>query len=54
MWARFAECIAPGAPRDTFWPLVSLRSQAVQDAVMASIAAGGAKTPVAAVDASKA
>ena len=49
MWAKFGELISGSKP-DPFWPLVALRTQAIQDAIMASIAAHGAKTPVATVD----
>jgi predicted dehydrogenase len=53
MWARFAE-LCLGGKRDPFYPAVALRTQAIMDAAMASIAAGGARVPVPAVDVSKA
>jgi predicted dehydrogenase len=53
MWGRFAE-LCLGGKRDAFYPAVALRTQAVMDAAMASIAQGGARVPVPAVDVSKA
>lgn len=48
MFENFSRLVATGT-RDAFWPRVSLQTQLVCDAIMASIAAGGAKVPVAPV-----